>query len=439
MQTDRINDVKTPGPGSSHPTRRSFLQNTAVTGAAAAVAASALFPSGVYAQSTDVIKVGLVGAGGRGSGAALNALNGDKNAQLVAVGDMFPDKLQDALKNLRQSDVGKRVMVDPDSAFSGFDAYKHVIEKSDVVLLATPPHFRPMHFKAAVEAGKHVFVEKPVAVDVPGLKSVMETAAKAKEKNLSVVSGLCYRYDVAKQDVIKRIHDGQLGEIQTLQGNYLTGGLWSNPRKAEWTDMEWQLRNWLYFTWLSGDHIVEQHVHTVDKMLWVMKDVAPVKAIASGGRTVRTAYPEFGNIYDHFNVQFEWENGVRGYMHSRQWVNCAADTSDFAIGTKGTANIMQHRITGEKPWRRAASPVNMYDAEHVQLFKAIRSNAPINNGDYMVKATMMGIIGRMSAYTGQALTWEKAMESTESLSPPNYAMGPLPTPPIPVPGQTKFT
>jgi predicted dehydrogenase len=242
---------------------------------------------------------------------------------------------------------------------------------------------------------------------------------------------------------------------------YNTGGLWSNPRQPGWSDMEWQIRNWLYFTWLSGDHIVEQHIHTLDKMLWMMKNVPPLKVTSNGGRTVRTQ-PEFGNIYDHFDSIYEWENGVRAFCQTRQWtgadVQIDTDTSDWAFGTKGVANIMNHRITGENVWRRRASPVNMYDAEHVAMYKAIRSGKPINNGDYMVKSTLMGIMGRMAAYTGKTIYWDRPkegesptpngvgvpktalflMESKEDLTPPKYEFGPLATPQVAVPGKTKF-
>ncbi len=389
-----------------------------------------------YAAGTDTLKVGLVGCGGRGTGAAANALHGDPNAQIVALADLFPDRLATALATLQKDEVGNRVKVDPDHQFTGFDAYKKLIDSVDVVLLATPPHFRPMHLKAAVDAGKHVFCEKPVAVDAPGLRSVMESAKKAAEKKISLVSGLCYRYDEAKRETIVRIHDGALGRIVAMQTNYNASGLWSNPRKPDWSDMEWQLRNWLYFTWLSGDHIVEQHIHSLDKILWTMRDEHPMKVMASGGRTVRTQ-PEYGNIYDHFNSVFEWEDGTKCFASCRQWVGADTDVSDHIFGTDGVAHLQDHRITGKTPWHREPGPL-MYDLEHVALFNSIRKNEPINNGDYMCKATLMAIMARMSAYTGKTVTWEQALNSTEDLSPAKYEFGPLPTPAIAVPGKTKF-
>ena len=413
------------------PTRRDFMKASAAVSTAALAAIA--FPSGVRAAANDEIKIGLVGCGGRGSGAAVNALNADSNSKLVALGDAFPDKVNAALDNLSQSEVGDRVEVDDDAKFTGFDAYKQVIERSDVVLLATPPFFRPMQLRAAVEAGKHVFCEKPVAVDTPGVKDVMESCRIAKEKNLSVLSGLCYRYDEAKIDIMKRIHDGAVGELRMLQNNYLTGGLWSNARKPGWSDMEWQVRNWLYFHWLSGDHIVEQHIHSIDKMMWAMKDVPPLKVMATGGRIQRTQ-PQYGNIYDHFTSQFEWADGTRAITQCRQFVDCDTDVSDWVYGSKGVADIMNHRITGANEWKRKASPVNMYDAEHVVLFNAIRNNKPINNGDYMTKSTLASIMARESAYTGKAVTWEQQMASTVRLGPKEFKWGEYPTPAVVVPG-----
>jgi predicted dehydrogenase len=430
-------------------TRREFIRTTAAAGVAAAAANFAM-TGGVYAQGSDQIKVGLIGCGGRGSGAALNALNGDPSAKIHAMGDMFADKLEGSLQRLK-NEKGARIDVG-DRKFSGFDAYKGVIAESDVVLLATPPHFRPIHLAAALDANKHCFVEKPVGVDVPSVKKVMELCELAKQKKLNVVSGLCYRYDEAKGDMIKRVHDGAVGDIISLQGMYNTGGLWVAPRQKEWSDMEWQLRNWLYFTWLSGDHIVEQHVHTLDKMLWIMKDVPPMKCTGNGGRTQRTG-ADYGHIYDHFDTVFEWEvndRPVRAFCQTRQWVNCDTDVSDWVFGTKGTADIMNHKITGENKFKRKESKENMYDSEHKALFAAIRKGEVINNGDYMCKATLMGIMGRMAAYTGKTIYWDKAaakadkkanaptlMENTESLAPAKYEMGPLPTPPVAVPGSSK--
>jgi predicted dehydrogenase len=425
------------------------------TGTAAAVGAalaSYAIPQGVYAKGSETLKVGLIGCGGRGSGAAVQALTADENAELVSMGDMFEDALNKSHKDLMGSDVGERVHADDMKKHTGFNAYQGVIQDCDVVLLATPPHFRPLHLDAAIKAGKHVFCEKPVAVDVPGVKKVMETAKLAKEKNLNLVSGLCYRYDAPKIEIMKRIHDGAIGDITTLQATYNSGPLRVTPRQAGWDDMQWQLRNWWYFHWLSGDFVVEQSIHSIDKMLWVMKDEPPAKVYAAGGRVQRTS-PDYGNVYDHFNSVIEWKNGVRCFQSSRQWVNCDNDMSDRAYGTLGVADIHDHRISGKNEWQKTGKSKNMYDLEHEALFKAIRGKTPtINNGDYMSKSTLVAIMVRMSAYTGKNIYWDKAaavadkangnpaivMESTEDLTPPKYEFGPLPVAPIAVPGQTKF-
>jgi len=430
--------VSTSTPSPAH-TRRDVLK---LSTAAAVAAAASTWPlaSAVYAAGTDQLKYGLIGCGGRGSGAAANAMRADSTNKLVAMADLWADKLESSHKNLT-AELGQQMDVPKDRQFAGLDAYKAVIEASDVVILATPPHFRPMHLEAAINAGKHIFCEKPVAVDVPGVKKVLALGDKAKEKKLNLVSGLCYRYDVAKKETMEKIHAGAVGDIVALQGMYLTGGLWMNPRQPDWGDMEWQLRNWLYFTWLSGDHIVEQHIHTLDKMLWVMKDVPPARCTGNGGRTVRRD-PAFGHIYDHFDTIFEWDtdNGpVRSFCQTRQWVNCQADVSDWVFGTKGRANLMAHQIWGENAWRRKGKQPNMYDTEHEVLTKAIKSGEVINNTDYMCKSTLMGIMGRMAAYTGTTVTWDKLMESTEDLTPPTYdPKAKYPTPPVAVPGETKF-
>ncbi len=423
----------------SIPTRRQFIAKSGAAVAAAAVASSAI-QSAVYAGSTDTIKIGLVGCGGRGTGAAANALGADPNIKLVALGDMFKDQFDIALGSLMQTPVASQVAVTDDHKYVGWDAYKGVIEASDVILLATPPHFRPVHVNAVIAAGKHCFCEKPVGVDALSVQSVMEAVKVAKDKNLNLVSGLCYRYDAAKQECIKRIHDGAVGQIRTLQANYLTTGLWYKPRKPEWTDFEWQLRDWLYFYWLSGDQVVEQHIHSLDKALWIMQDVPPKKVIASGGRACRTQ-PQYGNVYDHFNSIFEWENGVKCYSGCRQWSGpeqIALEVSDWVYGTDGIANVQQQRITGKNPFRKPDSHINMYDAEHQALFSAIRSGNTINNGDYMCKSTLMGIMARQSAYTGKMVTWDQVMSSKEDLRPAKYEFGPFEVPPIAVPGITKW-
>jgi predicted dehydrogenase len=414
------------------PTRREFL------GATAAVAAALRAPL-VHPAGGDVLKVGLIGCGGRGSGAAEQALSADPNVRLVAMGDAFADRLQSSLKILRSSHPEK-VDVKEENCFVGFDAYKGVIAASDVVLLCEPPHFRPSHLKAAVEAGKHVFAEKPVAVDGPGVRSVLASCEEAKKKSLSVVSGLCLRYSAGFREMMKRVHGGEIGEVLALQANDYRSGRWSRPRKPEWSDMTWHMRNWYNFTWLSGDFNVEQHVHYLDVCAWAMKDQYPVRAIGMGGRQVLTE-PEYGNIYDHFSIVYEYASGAKMFSNTRQHKNCKTDMSAVAIGSKGRALISEGplRISGENPWEHQGKDKNIYQVEHDEFFASIRSGKPINNGDYMAKSTLMAIMGRMAAYTGQQIGWEQALQSKEDLTPSKYDWDlALELPPIATPGLTKF-
>jgi myo-inositol 2-dehydrogenase/D-chiro-inositol 1-dehydrogenase len=419
--------------------RRDFLKTSAALAGAAAATHLAL-PSNVHAGGDDLIKVGLIGCGGRGRGAAEQAVNAGPNIKLVALGDVFPDHLAEA-KRILKKDLGDKYAVPDENCFSGFEAYKHVLDAGvDVVCLTTPPHFRPLHFKAAIEAGKHTFVEKPVAVDAPGVHSILETVKKAKEKKLAVVSGLCWRYHHAKRETFAKIHDGAIGDIMAMQCTYNTGYLRCFKRENDWSDMEYQLRNWLYYTWLSGDHYVEQHIHSLDKMLWAMKDEVPVKAFGVGGRQVRTE-EVYGHIFDHHAVVFEFKNGVKAFSMCRQQENTDNEIKDFLFGTKGVCDVMAHGITGASPWRAKANRKDsddMYQNEHNELFASIRSGEPINDGERMAKATMMAILGRMASYTGKVIEWKDAMASKENLSPAKYEWCPLPTPEVARPGITKF-
>jgi predicted dehydrogenase len=299
-----------------------------------------------------------------------------------------------------------------------------VIESADVVLLATPPHFRPLHVRAGVEAKKHLFIEKPVATDAPGVRSMLASAAIAREQRTAFVSGLCYRYERAKRETLRRIHAGDIGAVRAIQTTYNTGGLWHRGRQPEWSDMEWQVRNWLYFSWLSGDHIVEQHIHSLDKTAWVM-DEYPLSCTSSGGRSVRTG-AEFGDVYDHFNTVYTWKNGVRAFSSCRQWDGAATDVSDHVFGSEGVAHLQSHQIEGSHPWRhRSDEPDDMYQNEHDALFAAIRAGEPLDDGVYMSQSTLMGIMARMSAYTGKTVSWDEAMSSDLDLSPPAYEWGAL--------------
>jgi predicted dehydrogenase len=421
----------------SSASRREFLK----TGAAVA-GALALVPN-VHAAGSDVLKVGLIGCGGRGTGAASQALKADKNVKLTALGDAFEDRLQSSLKTLQgEKDIADKIAVMPQNCYVGFDAYKQVLASGvDVVLLCTPPQFRPLHLKAAVEANKHVFAEKPCAVDAPGVRSVLATCEEAKKKNLSVVSGLCLRYDDGFRETVKRIHDGAIGDVHTLQANDYRGGIWVKLRQPDWTDMHWQMRNWYYFTWLSGDFNVEQHVHFLDVCTWVLKNEYPVKAIGMGGRAVRTG-PEYGNIYDHFSIVYEYANGAKLFSNCRQQPSCKGDMCAHAVGSKGRAKLSERKrdmyIKTAEEWIFPGSSRNLYQTEHDELFAAIRAGQPINNGEYMAKSSLLAIMGRMAAYTGQEITWEMAFNSKEDLTPKQYAWGPIETPAIAIPGKTKF-
>ena len=427
------------GSGSS---RRKFLATATAATAAAAGGWLSRQPAPappVHASGSDLLRIGLIGCGGRGAGAAAQALNADRNVRLVALGDAFADRLQNALTTLKQQAPVEKIAVTEDRCFTGFDAYQKVIDCGvDVVLLCTPPHFRPEHLRAAVAAGKHVFVEKPAAVDAPGVRSVLASCEEAQRQGLSVVSGLCYRYDLPKRETVKRIHDGAIGEIVAINVNYNSGTLWTQPRKSHWSDMEWQLRNWLYFTWLSGDHIVEQHIHSLDKAAWLMKDEPPIKAFGLGGRQVRVQ-PEFGQVFDHHAVAYEYASGVRLFAYTRQQAGCSVEVSDHVMGTKGSADLMRHAIQGEKKWRYRGAKPNMYQVEHDELFASIRSGKSINNGEYMCRSTMLAILGRMCTYTGQTITWGQAFNSQEDLSPGKYEWGALAVAPVAMPGVTQLT
>lgn len=420
-------------------TRRTFMKTAGSAVIASAALAGASSETARAAGKPRTLKVGLVGCGSRGTGAARQALTADPNTELVAMADAFEDQLAKSVADLSGSDVGDRVRVKNKRKFVGFDAYLDVIDSCDVVLLATPPGFRPLHVEAAVRAGKHLFVEKPIAVDAPGVRSVMASCRLAQEKGINVVSGLCYRYENSKRATIQRVHDGAIGDILALQATYNTGGLWHRGHEAEWSAVEYQMRNWLYFDWLSGDHINEQHIHSLDKLAWTMNGY-PVKATSSGGRAVRTG-AEYGNIYDHFNTVYEWSNGVKGFSSCRQWENADTDVSDHVIGTKGTAHLQQHRIEGHdgSVWQHEkAADDDMYQNEHYALFAAIRSEKPINDGEIMCNSTLMAIMARMSAYTGNTISWDEALNSTLDLSPKSYEWGDLAVRAVPRPGVSEF-
>lgn len=412
-------------------TRRDFLvRSTATT-------ATLLVPPFVFSQDRPSLRVGLVGCGGRGTGAMLDHFHADPGVVAYAMGDVFPDRLRGARETC-QREMKERYQVTDDRAFTGLDAYQKVIASGvDIVILATPPGFRPAHLKAAIEAGKHVFMEKPVAVDVPGIKTVYAAADLATQKKLSIVAGTQRRHDRAYRQAMEKIHGGAMGELVACYAYWNQGGLWNVARGDNMGDVEWQLRNWLYFSWLSGDHIVEQHVHNMDVCNWAMQK-RPVKAISLAGRQVRTD-PAYGHIYDHFATEFEYDNGVKMLSMCRQIDGTAARVEERLVGTKGTSNA-NTSIRGENPWRFEGDRPNPYVEEHKNLLAAIRSGNPINEGRQVADSTMTAILGRLAGYTGQEVTWDKAMESTEVLMPAGLTMdAKLEVAPIAVPGRTKLT
>ena len=416
--------------------RRDFLKSTAAA-AVLVTAGSALIGQGAHAAGSDVIRVGVIGCGGRGTGAINDCLAAGENVKVVALGDVFQDRLDGCFNNLTKNEgIKDKVDLTPERCFVGFDAYKKVIASGvDLVILASPPGFRPAHFQAAVEAGKHVFMEKPVAVDGPGVRTVLAAAEIATQKKLGVVAGTQRRHALRYVETIKRINDGAIGDIVAAQCYWNMGGLWMNPRQPSWTDMEWQLRNWLYFTWLSGDHICEQHVHNIDVINWAL-DAHPVKCWGMGGRQVRTD-PAYGHINDHFAVDFEYPDGVRVLSECRQIDGCANNVSERVVGTKGTSNCNGF-IGGAEPWRFEGDEPGPYQQEHKDLIDSIRAGKPINEAKRVAESCLSAIMGRMSTYTGQEITWEQALNSKEDTMPTKLVFGPLEVAPVAVPGRTPF-
>lgn len=419
--------------------RRTFIKTT---GAAMIYSAAALnmgFPNPMFSRSKDTLKVGLVGCGGRGTGAAAQALNADPDVVLYAMADAFEDRLTSSLEIMKKAH-GQRVQVDKERQFVGFDAYQKLIDSGvDVVLLASPPGFRPDHLTAAIDAGKHVFYEKPVAVDAPGVRKVLTAAKKAKEKNLSIVSGFCFRYDLQKQALYGRVLDGEIGEIKSISSTRNGGELWYKPRQPEWSDMEYQMRNWYYYNWLSGDFIVEMFVHSLDMMTWAMGEKMPLSATGTGGRQARTD-DIFGNIYDHFATEYDYGNGVKGYSFTRQQNGSSSKNAVEIAGTLGDAFYEgnRHEITGKNPWQYEGEKNDMYQAEHDALFASIRQGKAINDGEMSANSTLLGIMSRMAAYSGQTITWEEAMNSSKTLGPENYSWDlNYPGPGVAIPGVTK--
>lgn len=412
---------------------------------ASAVAATAALPRrafGIGRRDADPIRIGVIGCGGRGTGAARDAIAASDNVQIVALGDLFPDRLTRAREQFaRLAGEDPRFaagyQVTPERCFTGFDAIDQVLGSGiDLAILATPPAFRAAHLDKAIAAGKHVFCEKPVAVDVAGALLAIAASDRARAANLAIVAGTQRRHDPRYVATIRRIHDGAIGDVLTGQVYWNQGGLWSFERQPAWSDTEWQLRNWLYFTWLSGDHIVEQHVHNLDVANWVF-DALPIRATGVGGRQVRTQ-PAYGHIFDHFAVEYEYPDGRRLWSMCRQQDGTASRVGEQFTGTRGSSNAFD-RITGRRPWQHPElKGVQPFVEEHRDLVASIRAGRPLNEGRRIAESTLTAILGREAAYTGQTVTWDELVRSGQSLLPDPVAFGPLATPPVPMPGETRL-
>ncbi len=427
--------------------RREFAKSTAAI-LGGAVAASFPASASAFYAGADTIRVGLIGAGGRGKGAAVQALKAHPAVKLVAIADAFEDRVEQAYTDIlnAEADLKPRIDVPKERRFAGFDGYRQVIPLVDVVILATPPGFRPIHFEAAIDAGKHVFMEKPVATDAPGVRKVLETAEKAKAKKLNVVVGLQRHYQTIYKDWIGRLHDGAIGDIILSKVYWNNPGVWTRPRQPEWTEMEYQMRNWYYFNWLCGDHIVEQHIHNIDVSNWA-KTAHPVRAQGQGGRQVRTGL-DTGEIFDHHMVEFEYADGSTMMSQCRHIPGADRRVTEGFWGSKGSAPkpgvILDARGNVILEASDAGHP-NPYQVEHDELFDAVsKGEYRFADSEMGAIATMTAIMGRMATYSGQVIEWDKALQSNINLMPERFAWDANPKVlpdknglyPIAVPGET---
>ena len=417
--------------------RRAFVRASAVASLASLVGSHRM-----YAAGGDKVRLGLIGCGGRGTHDTTNCLRAAENVELVAMGDMFADRLGWSRKTLTER-VPEKVKVTNETCFTGWNADKQVLASDvDMVILTTPPHFRPMQLRAAIEAGKHVFMEKPVAVDPLGVRSVIASSELADRKGLTIVAGTQMRRISHLVEVCKRLHDGAIGELLGGQCFRLGGamGSWGpKQRQSGWSDMEWQLRRWLFMTWLSGDFITEMHVHNLDIVNWAIGS-HPVQCIGMGGRQQRIE-PEYGDSYDHFSVEYEYPNGLRiAYMGGQQ-DGISNPHHQRLVGTKGSALLDFGRavLQGDNAAEIAWDQFNPERTQHADQIDAIRRGQRLNEGRRIAESTLTSIMGRMSAYTGRALKWDWAMNASKlDLSPPAYEFGDLPMPPVAIPGKTRL-
>jgi predicted dehydrogenase len=424
--------------------RRNFMKGSGTVLGGALLGASLPFSAGAYVTGNEMLKIALIGCGARGAGAAVNALRASENVRLVAMADAFKDKLDETYDNLQKiEDIKKRIEIPEEHKFVGFDGYKKAIELADVVLLVTPPAFRPIHFEAAVQAGKHVFMEKPLASDAPGIRQVLAAGELAKKKNLKVQVGLQNRYDPAYQEMVSRLHEGAIGEILSTSDYYMIGPVKLVPRQPGQTEMEYQMRNWRHFNWLWAGSPAGLQIHNTDIVNWV-KESYPVSAHALGGRSAFSG-PEHGDIFDHFFVEYEYADGTKLNSQIRTIRGTFNKGGSFFQGTKGTGNIRQGIINleGNSIWRnRGKDKGNPYQLEHDQFFAAILNDTPMNDTEWGAMSTMTTLLGRMAAHSGQLVEWEDALNSELSILPEEFSWEANPpvvpnengTYPVPVPG-----
>jgi myo-inositol 2-dehydrogenase / D-chiro-inositol 1-dehydrogenase len=425
-------------------TRRDFLKTSTVAASAAAIGTLDLSRS-VHAAGSEIIKVGMIGCGGRNSGAAGQALTADPGARLVAMCDILRERVEKARAAVKQA-KGDQVAVDDAHCFAGFDGYKHVIEASDVVVIANAAKFHPFHAMAAIQAGKHVFVEKPHGIDPRSVKLMQQACDLAKEKKLCIVSGLQSRFHAGYIETVKRIQDGQIGNIVTIEENFLRPPYGVTERKPEYSELEWQASTQYHFRWLSGDDVPQSLVHNLDRSSWVLGNAVPVKCHGLAGRSTMVE-PLYGDVFDHHSVVYEFDKGVRVYAFCRTTAGCYDETSSLVSGTKGKASLLNCRIWGDTTWRWQGQ-CDPYQLEHDKLFAGIRSGNPINCGDYMARSTMITVMGQVSCYTGKEVTWEQIMasdfyyppkpeECRDEMEPPTKP-GANGSYPVPAPGRVKM-
>jgi myo-inositol 2-dehydrogenase / D-chiro-inositol 1-dehydrogenase len=425
-------------------TRRDFLRTSAVAASVAAVGTLDLSRS-AHAAGSDIIKVGMIGCGGRNSGAAAEALTADPGARLVAMCDIFRDRVEGKLAEIKAA-KGAQVTVDDAHKFTGFDGYKHVIEASDMVCIANAAKFHPYHAMAAIRAGKHVFVEKPHGVDPRSVKLMQQACDLAKEKKLCIVSGLQSRFHTGYIETVKRIQDGAIGEIVSIEENFLRAPYVVTERKPEYSELEWQCSTQYHFRWLSGDDVSQSLVHNLDRSSWVLGNAVPVKCHGLGGRSTMVE-PLYGDVFDHHSVVYEFDKGVRVYAFTRTTAGCYDECSSLVSGAKGKASLLNCRIWGENTWRWQGQ-CDPYQIEHDKLFAGIRSGNPINCGEYMARSTMITVMGQLSCYTGKEVSWEQVMASDyfyppkpedcrDGMEPPTKP-GADGSYPVPAPGRTKM-